>query len=329
MKDYNNNVDVIHILIRWKYHVIVITLIGVLLAIVFSSPLFITPKFKSTAIAYPANMSAYSDESETEQMLQILQSKDIMDSVIKKFDLAHHWEIDSNYKFFKTALYYEYSKSVNISKTPYESVNITVMDKDPQIACDMVYAILDFFNHKVRRLHNDKYLEVIRMYEDILSLKKQSIDSLQNELKILGEEYGLIDFDNQSLEITKGYLRTVTGASKGTINEDGVKELKKNFESRGGQLITLVELLRQEARTYSNLKADYEDAIRFYTDELTYANIVTFPFPADKKSSPVRWLVILFTAMATFVLTIIVIMFVEKYRHKINLEVIRKSTGKK
>ncbi len=329
MKDYNNNIDVIHILLKWKYHIIVITIIGILLAVVFSSPLFITPKYKSTAVVYPANMSAYSDESETEQMLQILQSKEIQDSVIDKFNLSKHWEIDSNYKFFYTTMYYEYSKSVSISKTPYESVNITVMDKDPQMACDMVYAILDFFNEKVRQLHNDKYLEVIRMYNDILVIKERGIDSLQNELRVLGEEYGLIDFDNQSLEITKGYLRTVTGASKGSINEDGVMELKQNFESKGGHLIILVELLRQEARTYANLKADYEDAVRFYTDELTYANVVTTPFPSDKKSSPVRWLIIMFTGMATFVLTIIVIMFMEKYRNSIAEQLNKNNTSKK
>jgi len=329
MKDYNNNIDVVHILFKWKYHIIIITVVGTLLAIVFSSSLFITPKFKSNAVAYPANMSAYSDESETEQMLQILQSKDIMDSVINKFNLAEHWEIDPNYKYFHSWLYFEYSESVSISKTPYESVSISVQDKDPQMANDMVVAIIDYFNSKVRKLHNDKYLEVIRLYKDIMRVKEHNIDSLQNELRVLGEEYGLIDFDNQSLEITKGYLRTVTGASSGTINKEGVMELKKNFESKGGLLITLVELLRQEARTYANLRADYEDAVRFYTDELTYANVVTSPFPADKKSSPVRWLIIMFTGMATFVLTILVVMFVEKYRKSIADQLNKNNTAKK
>lgn len=328
MKDYNNNLDVVHILLKWKYHILIITVVSVILAILFSSPLFITPKFKSTAVAYPANMSAYSDESQTEQMLQILQAKDIQDSVIKKFDLSKHWEVDSNYKFFYTMIYYEYSKSVNVSKTPYESVNITVLDKDPQMANDMVYAILDFFNKKVRRLHNEKYLEVIRMYKDILNVKEQGIDSLQNALKVLGVNYGLIDFDNQSLEITKGYLRTVTGASHGTINEDGVEELKANMEEKGGELIMLVESLRQEARTYANLKADYEDAIRFYTDELSYANVVSYPFPADKKSHPIRWLIIVFTGLATFVLTLLLVLFLDMYRSRVREQLNNKSPQK-
>ncbi|MEA3479679.1 MAG: hypothetical protein U9R60_15955 [Bacteroidota bacterium] len=328
MKDYNNNLDVVHTLLKWKYHILIITVAGIILAILFSSPLFIIPKFKSTAVAYPANMSAYSDESQTEQMLQILQAKDIQDSVIKKFDLSKHWEVDSNYKFFYTMIYYEYSKSVSVSKTPYESVNITVLDKDPQMANDMVYAILDFFNKKVRRLHNEKYLEVIRMYKDILNVKKQGIDSLQNALKVLGVDYGLIDFDNQSLEITKGYLRTVTGASNGTINEDGVEELKANMEEKGGELIMLVESLRQEARTYANLKADYEDAIRFYTDELSYANVVSYPFPADKKSHPIRWLIIVFTGLATFVLTLLLVLFIDMYRSRVREQLNNKSPKK-
>ena len=34
--------------------------------------MFITPLYKSEAVAYPANVTPYSDESETEQMLQII-----------------------------------------------------------------------------------------------------------------------------------------------------------------------------------------------------------------------------------------------------------------
>ncbi len=86
-----------------------IVLAGVLAA-VFSSAWFITPMFKSYTIVYPANITPYSEESETEQMLQLLQSRDIKDSVIKEFDLAKHYEIDSSYKYFYTTLLYESSK---------------------------------------------------------------------------------------------------------------------------------------------------------------------------------------------------------------------------
>ncbi|MFO8129505.1 MAG: Wzz/FepE/Etk N-terminal domain-containing protein [Bacteroidales bacterium] len=314
MKDYNNNVSVLHILWKWKYHIAIITGIAIVLAIVFSSPFFITPKYKSNAVVYPANISSYSDESETEQMLQILQSKDIKDSVIKKFDLARHYDLDSNYKYFYTTLYYEYGQNVDISKTPYESVEIIVMDEDPVVASEMVQAILDFYDEKVRKLHNQKYLEVIRMYHDILRKKKGGIDSLQIRLSQLSKEYGLIDYDAQALEVTKGHLKTIMGANKGNIDQEEVDRLMNNMKERGGELITLVESLRNEARTYADLKVEYENAIRFYTDVFTYSNIVTHPYPSDKKSYPVRWLIVAFTGLSVFFLSAIIIVLIERYR---------------
>ncbi|MBU2651307.1 MAG: hypothetical protein KKA81_10260 [Bacteroidetes bacterium] len=320
MKEYNNNVSIARILWKWKYHFAIITGLAVILAIVFSSPLFITPKYKSVAVVYPANITSYSDESETEQMLQIMQSKDIKDSVIKMFDLAEHYELDSNYKYFYTVLYYEYGQNVNINKTPYESVEIVVMDKDPQMACDIVNAILYFYDFKVRELHNAKYIEVINMYESILDKKRQGIDSLQMRLSSLSKEYGLIDYDAQALEVTRGYLRTIMGASKENINQREVDRLLNSLQEKGGELIDLVESIRHEARTYADLKVDYENAVRFYTDELSYSNIITPPYPSDKKAYPVRWLIVVFTAIAVFFLTAIIVVIYDKYRYQIQAE---------
>ena len=130
MEDFFNSKNIIEILIRWKYHLLVIVSVAVLFAVIFTSSIFITPLFKSFAIVYPSNVSPYSDESETEQMMQMLQSKDIRDSIIKKFDLPGHYGIDPNYKYFMSTLLWEFGKKVKIVKTPYEAVSIEVWDKE-------------------------------------------------------------------------------------------------------------------------------------------------------------------------------------------------------
>ena len=56
--------------IQKKWQGFIFWLLSAILAGVFSGPTFITPKFESHAIVYPANIEPYSDESETEQMLQ-------------------------------------------------------------------------------------------------------------------------------------------------------------------------------------------------------------------------------------------------------------------
>jgi tetratricopeptide (TPR) repeat protein len=292
----------------------VILAVALVLAVIFSSPLFITPKFKSVGVVYPANVSPYSEESETEQMFQILQSQDIVDSVINNFDLSKHYKISPDYKYYKTALYYEYSQNIKIEKTPYDAVRIEALDKDPVMATDIVNAIIDFYNKKVERMHKGKYLEVMDMYKKLLAKKEHDIDSLKMDLYNLSVESGLLGYDQSSEEIMRGYLRTVTSGAAGNINSSEVKRLKENMEKAGGDLILLTESIKNEARAYTAFKVEYEDALRFYNAHLTYCNVITHPFPSDKKSYPVRWLIVAMTFILTFFFSIVIILMVENLR---------------
>ena len=314
MENYFNNTNLVNLLLKWRIHLIVILSLAVLLAVIFSSPFFITPKFKSVAVVYPANVSPYSEESETEQMFQILQSQDIIDSVIEKFDLPAHYEIAKEYQYFKTAIYYEYNQNVKIEKTPYDAVSIEVLDKDPVMAANMAEAIIDFYNDKVRQLHNEKYYEVIIMYRQLLAMKANQMDSMKQALYKLSVESGILGYDQSSEEIMRGYLRTVTSGAASNINTAEVKRLKENMEKVGGDLIILTESIKNEARSYAEFKVEYEDALRFYDAKLTYCNVVTRPFPADKKSYPIRWLIVVMTFILTFFFSIVVILIVENLR---------------
>ncbi|MCD4682462.1 MAG: hypothetical protein K8R86_04180 [Bacteroidales bacterium] len=307
-------INILKLLLKWKFHLLIIVILAVIVGAVFSGPAFITPKFKSYAVAYPANISPYSDESETEQMLQILQSNDIRDSIIKKFDLATHYEIDSAYKYFYTTMLWEYSQNVSISKTAYEGVSMEVMDKDPQIACDMVNSMMDFYNKKVKYLHEGKFIEVVQMYERAITKKQEYIDSLENKFYELSTEYGLLDYTSQSREIARGYLRTIDGSASSNINTREVLRLKENIEKKGGEFILLQFLLEREATKFADLKRDYERAYMDYDRQFSYTNIITKPFVADKKSYPVRWLIVVISALASFFITFLIILIIENYK---------------
>lgn len=314
MEKYFNNTNLINLLLKWRIHLIVILAAALVLAVIFSGPFFITPKFKSVAVIYPANVSPYSEESETEQMFQILQSQDIADSVINRFNLSQHYKIAKDYKYYKTAIYYEYNQNIKIEKTPYDAVSIEAMDKDPEMASKIVESIIEFYNKKVRYMHNSKYFEVMDMYSKLLAKKEKDIDSLKNALYDLSVQSGLLGYDQSSEEIMRGYLRTVTSGAAGSINTAEVKRLKENMEKAGGDLILLTESIKNEARAYTAFKVEYEDALRFYDAKLTYCNVITSPFPADKKSYPVRWLIVSMTLILTFFFAIVIILLVENLR---------------
>jgi uncharacterized protein involved in exopolysaccharide biosynthesis len=306
-------INILKTLLKWKLHLIIIVVAAIVIGAIFSSPMFITPKFKSFAVVYPANIAPYSDETETEQMLQILQSRDIIDSIIYKFDLSKHYGIDRSYEYYYTSMMYEWSQNVKISKTTYDGVSIEVMDESPDTASLIVEAMIELYNNKVRLLHEEKFLEVVHMYERAVAKKKSHLDSLEFRLFELSTQYGLLDYESQSREVTRGFLKTIDGSGS-SINTAEVKKLKENIEKKGGELIILKELIEFEAANYVTLKGSYEKAYMDYDRKYSYTNMVTEPYPADKKAYPVRWLIVVLSALGAFFLSIIVILTLENYK---------------
>jgi hypothetical protein len=308
MEDYFRSKNIIDILFRWKIHLATIVIVAALVAAFFSSSLFITPLFKSFAIVYPSNISPYSDESETEQMMQVLQSKDIRDSILQKFNLPSHYGIDPGYKYYLSTLLWEYGQKVKINKTPYSAVEIEVWDKEPAIACNMINEILYQYNLKIRYMHKEKFHEVVQNYREINDYKKKELDSLQTQAQELGQKFGLLDYQNQTREVMRAIL------SGGSSNRSEAQKLRKNLEEKGGHREMISNLMISEAKDYSTLKLDYDRAVLDYNRNYTYVNVLNKPFPADKKAYPIRWIIVVVTAMAALFLAIIVIGVIESRR---------------
>lgn len=309
MNNYFDNTSMIQVINKWKWHIIVITVAAAIIGAIFSGSTFITPMYKSEGVLYPSNVAAYSDETFTEQMLQIMQSNEIMDSVIEKFDLMSHYKIDKGYKYWKTALIGEYRDNVKISRTPYDAVLIKVLDKDPELACAMVKEIIRLYDKKVGSLHKIKRLETVNMYKRQLDEKQQFIDSLKTRMAEISTNYGVVEYESQSREVTRGYLKTDGGTR---VNQNGVDEMKANLEQYGPEIIALSTLIENENITYSQVKLDYEQELRFYNADMTFSNIISEPFVADKKAYPVRWVVVALCGMAACFISIIVVYLIER-----------------
>ena len=250
MDKYFNNDSLIKVIFKWKWHIIAVTIVAAALGAVFSGPKFITPKFKSEAIVYPNGLSEFSDETYTEQMLQVMESQEIVDSVVKIFDLMSHYDIDKNYKYAKTALMGEYHDRISISKTPYDAVKIKVLDKDPQLACDIANEIIRLYDVKFENLHKTKKWENVRSFERQLKQKTEFIDSLSKELAKITDDGDILNYQYLSNGNSTAYF---TGSS----NNENSKNISK--------AIALVELITTESESYSDVKQFYEEELRSYS----------------------------------------------------------------
>ena len=311
MDNFFNNTNLLQMIIKWKWHLVILAVAAALVSLVVSSSLFMKPRFKSTAYIYPSNIMPYSYESQTEQMLQWINSIEVRDSVIKKFDLAKHYGISPKEKYYTSTLGYMYQKNVKISKTQYESVEVSVTDIDPVMARDIAKAILDYTDEKIRATHLVKYLEVVVAMEKIIKTKTAEIDSTKKLYREIATTYGIYDVGGQSQEITRGELRTVAGGG-GNINSKDVQKLKEGMMEKSGDLLYLSNRIATLTNEYSELMRKY-DIARFDIDKkFTFINVVTQPLVADKKSYPKRLFVMFYFVAGTLFFSLLAIAFIER-----------------
>ncbi|MFN5795580.1 MAG: hypothetical protein ACK455_12315, partial [Bacteroidota bacterium] len=90
------NIKLLNLLLKWKFHLLVTFSVSCIIAAIFSSSFFITPRFKSVGIIYPSNIAQYSNESMTEQMIEMMKSGFVKDSMIKEFNLFERYNIGEN-----------------------------------------------------------------------------------------------------------------------------------------------------------------------------------------------------------------------------------------
>lgn len=311
MQNLFNNQSLLSVVWKWKVHLMVIGLMAVLLSALFSSPYFLTPLYQSTSRLYPVNTTSFSEESESEQMLEFFQSNDIKWQLIRVFDLSQRYDLDSGVPNFKNRLLQKYDDHVSSKKTEYEAIELTVMDADPQTACRMVDSLIVFYNRKVQNLIRLKYAERVRSYTGELALKVVEIDSLSGRMDALRKTYGLLNYQTQVEQLTSGYADALArGAAQHAVN-DIVQRLNILAE-KGGLFQKYESEMRSLEEQRDEISARLSEAQGMAMLDQHYAMVVEQPFQADKKSWPVRWLIVLATLLSAEFLAFLLILVLER-----------------
>lgn len=312
MNDFFDNQRILQVIWRRKFHFIVVGAIAVLLSAIFSGPAFIKPKFKSTARVYPTNnVALFSEESKSEQLLEIINSRDIKLKMFDVFNLSEVYNIDRTDPQYLTYMFDNYNKNVNAGKTKFETVEIEVMDYEPQRASDMCDSLIRFFNQKLGKMHSIKHMEVIELTEKYINEKSAELDSVSDLLQQLRNKTGIISVPSQLERVTEGYMNALSGNRGGNANTQQIKELLDNFNVYGAQISILEKKFNKYNGIIDSLQTIKQVQILEAGKNITYSHIVESPIPADKKSYPVRWLIVAFSTMAAVFLALLVFLILD------------------
>ncbi|MFN8350928.1 MAG: hypothetical protein U0U25_05635 [Flavobacteriales bacterium] len=284
---------------------------AVVLSAGLSHPAIIKPRYRSMAIVYPVNLNSYSIETRSDQLLQLFESNSVRDSVIAKYRLAEHWRVDTAAPTGRFILYNLYRERVEIGKTRYESVQLEVTDEDPVMARDMVVTILDQVNLLARRLQREKSAEVLAIAERELAIEQRKMDSVETRLAALRRETGLLNYDAQTEEVTRGYLRMQSGGASAAARDEA-RALLKALGEKGGEFRQLTDLGNIFRGNYAARLNELEKVRTDLSKELTYTNVVVYPEVPDKKVYPVRWLIVLVSTASTLFLCFLLALWRER-----------------
>ena len=316
MTNFFDNQNLLEIIWKWRKHLIVVGALAILLSGIFSSSTFIQPKFKSTARIYPSiNIYTFSDESQSEQLLEIINSQDIKLRVIDAFNLSDVYKISKQDPQYLTNMMAEFNDNVKFKKTEYETIEITVLDTDPKRAATMCDSIISFLDAKIRSIHKIKYEEVAHIATKDLGIISHKVDSLEAKLDTLRKEYKILDYESQSKEITKGMVKVLAEQKKNTAGGKELERWMKNLSEKGGEFEILSTQKRFMVDQMDSITKVYNQSVSSANKKITYGQKVQNPVPADKKSYPIRWLIVLVSTFAALFIAVLVILVLENKKN--------------
>ncbi len=306
------------LLVKWRKQLIYTGIGAVIVSIIFTMPQIMTPMFKAEMIIYPVNLQAYSKETPTEQMVQLLNSEDVKDNLVKDFHLYSHYDIDSTGSYPRFEILKRLAENISINKTEFESIEITVIDKDPKIAARLCDSIASYVDQKAISLLRTRANEIVTITKAQMDEKKHELDSLENAIKTIRSTYGITDFEHQIEGFSREYYRTM---ANGSVNSK-METQRKNLEEKGGEYVLLKELLWRVRGNYADYKLKYEQALTDTKKELDFHTTVTKATPPERKDSPKRSLIILLFTFGVLFVAVLVIIYQEHYKKRFDAEII-------
>lgn len=318
---------------RWRKPLIIMSVLAAIIASVFSAPKFIKPKYKATVVVFPATTNSVSkvllpqqnahrpqdilefgEEEQAEQLLQILNSDQIRSRVIAEFNLIEHYDIDTTSKFMYTELFEEYGSNISFRRTEFMSVEIKVLDTDPQMAADIANYISSMINevrNGMQKERAEKALEIVKGEYEYL---KKEVKSIEDSLMYLRLK-GVHDYEAQ-VAVLNEQLAVAMIEGRG-VNDPVAKEIQIRLDTvskYGGVYVSLrdeASLLREEL---IKMKTQFDQAKVDVEESLPHVFKVNDAYKAEKKTYPIRWLIVALATMGTFVFTLVLIIIFDTLR---------------
>jgi uncharacterized protein involved in exopolysaccharide biosynthesis len=314
-------------LYKWRKPLFIVLVASVFFSWFFSGPLFIAPKYKAIVVLFPtsstsvskslfseqggkgSDLMAFGEDEQAEQLLQILSSNKIRDRIIRKFNLMEHYDIDTTSKYKNSNLFKEYDRNISFRRTEYMAVQISVYDTDPQMAADIANGIAELIDSTKNEMQRQRAIRGFQIVEEEYKKLQEDVNATVDSLVKLGD-LGVNDVEYQSQVLNQQMAIAIMNG-----NKTAQVALQKKLDilgKYGGIYMSLKNALEFKTEQLTILQTKYKEAKVDAEEDLPQKFIVSDAYKPERKSYPVRWLVMLVSSFSALFLAIMILIIMEK-----------------
>jgi len=147
-------IDLFRVWSRFKKQIAIFTILAMVASVIVS---FVVPEyFESKTILYPISMtmadrniifgqqqgqaefSYFGNKYDASRILQVANSSEVIDYIINKYDLKHHYLYTDDEKYVNTKVKDEFLDNYHAQKNDKDAIEITLLDTDKKLCADML-----------------------------------------------------------------------------------------------------------------------------------------------------------------------------------------------
>jgi len=311
-KGYNfNSVDLLIYMWNKRVVLIIVGLVAAIGSMVIS--LTITPMFSSSVIMFPAsnasvargllamnysgNQSVYGfgEEDQAEQLLQVLHSEPIRTRIIEKYNLMEHYEIDPEGKYPVTKLLEKFRFNIKFSLTEFQSVEISVMDRDPEISAAIANDISNLVDTVFYNMKKKRAISAVEL------VKQEYIDA----------ETTLVTMQDSLYQISYDLAKNISPSG------DPTNRMLSAFAEYGVSYMYMMHQMRYEVGMVNNMRYRYQEAKMEALQNLPYKFIVEKAIPPEKKAYPNKSLIVIVSTFASLLFALIILIVIDNVKSRV------------
>ena len=211
--------DIIGILFRWKKPLFTLILCATIGAIVVTLLLddyytayatFVPTNEEQKLFDSAGNLTLYGGDDAVSRVLIFAESSPFVNHMIKEFNLSEHYGIDDSTPRGRNQIEKQFKKLYDIKRNKHSGLEISIQDKDAEIAFNMVLVALDKIEDLYRSATSGNKELIKETYEKAIAEKEAELITVADTLTTLRKYFNIFDVKEQSKTLS-GMLTSLEG----------------------------------------------------------------------------------------------------------------------